>query len=130
MHGGVTGKASDGLPMSIQPGVRSQREPWDRYATLENPEGVRQPRNPFRVYKIYWFINPGLSLRSNPGLKLANAFGVNLVGPILQADNIILQTHNRNTHDNARTKLLRACLKSTTRIWIRSPGRTASRTLT
>jgi hypothetical protein len=23
-------------------------------------------------------VNPGLSLRANPGLKLANAFGVNL----------------------------------------------------
>jgi len=25
----------------------------------------------------FLFRNPGLSLRSNPGLKLANAFGVN-----------------------------------------------------
>ena len=33
--------------------------------------------NPFRV-KLYLFdLNPGLSLRSNPGLELANAFGVN-----------------------------------------------------
>ena len=29
MYGGVTGKASDGLPMSIQPRVRASREPWD-----------------------------------------------------------------------------------------------------
>jgi hypothetical protein len=29
---------------------------------------------------IVCFVNPGLSLRSNPGLKLANAFGVNLNG--------------------------------------------------
>jgi hypothetical protein len=29
---------------------------------------------------VYCFIfNPGLSLRSNPGLELANAFGVNLL---------------------------------------------------
>jgi hypothetical protein len=31
MHGGVTGKASDGLPMSIQPRVGAQRLPWERY---------------------------------------------------------------------------------------------------
>jgi hypothetical protein len=31
--------------------------------------------NPFRVEKIF-DAYPGLSLRSNPGLKLANAFGV------------------------------------------------------
>ena len=28
MHGGVTGKAGDSLPMSIQPRVRAPREPW------------------------------------------------------------------------------------------------------
>jgi len=32
--------------------------------------------NPFRVGLDFESINPGLSLRSNPGLKLANAFGV------------------------------------------------------
>jgi len=32
--------------------------------------------NPFRV-QWFWFMGyPGFSLRSNPGLKLANAFGV------------------------------------------------------
>jgi len=32
--------------------------------------------NPFRVSYSCFFITLGLSLRSNPGLKLANAFGV------------------------------------------------------
>jgi hypothetical protein len=32
--------------------------------------------NPFRVQNKFWRRFPGLSLRSNPGLKLANAFGV------------------------------------------------------
>jgi len=32
--------------------------------------------NPFRVSKNFMIADPGLSLRSNPGLKLANAFGV------------------------------------------------------
>ncbi|HSE19247.1 MAG TPA: hypothetical protein VLB46_19450, partial [Pyrinomonadaceae bacterium] len=42
----------------------------------ENPERVRQSRNPFRVQNLFCFAFPGFSLRSNPGLKLANAFGV------------------------------------------------------
>src|ERR1041384_4817502 len=32
--------------------------------------------NPFRVGTLFLYLFPGLSLRSNPGLKLANAFGV------------------------------------------------------
>jgi len=32
--------------------------------------------NPFRVQSLFNVLIPGLSLRSNPGLKLANAFGV------------------------------------------------------
>ena len=34
-------------------------------------------RNPFRVGTTFVDITPGFSLRSNPGLRLANAFGVN-----------------------------------------------------
>jgi len=33
--------------------------------------------NPFRVQTLFNVLIPGLSLRFNPGLKLANAFGVN-----------------------------------------------------
>jgi len=42
-----------------------------------NPERVRQLPNPFRVWSRFENMFPGLSLRFNPGLKLANAFGVN-----------------------------------------------------
>jgi hypothetical protein len=41
-----------------------------------NPERVPLAANPFRVESIVVAVFPGLSLRSNPGLKLANAFGV------------------------------------------------------
>ena len=37
---------------------------------------VRNPSNPFRVITLFLLLVPGFSLRSNPGLKLANAFGV------------------------------------------------------
>jgi hypothetical protein len=39
-------------------------------------ERVYVGANPFRVKNKIEFIIPGLSLRSNPGLQLANAFGV------------------------------------------------------
>jgi len=39
-------------------------------------ERVRAAINPFRVEGLLYALIPGLSLRSNPGLKLANAFGV------------------------------------------------------
>jgi len=41
-----------------------------------NPEGVPLAANPVRVGVSFDGPTPGLSLRSNPGLKLANAFGV------------------------------------------------------
>jgi hypothetical protein len=42
-----------------------------------NPERVRLERNPYRVNPVFLMMIPGLSLRSNPGLRIANAFGVN-----------------------------------------------------
>jgi hypothetical protein len=41
-----------------------------------NPARVRLLANAFSVLFLFLFASPGLSLRSNPGLKLANAFGV------------------------------------------------------
>ena len=41
-----------------------------------NPEGVRPMANAFSVLANFYLLNPRLSLRSNHGLKLANAFGV------------------------------------------------------
>jgi hypothetical protein len=43
----------------------------------ENAEGVRLKTEPFQGLIKYFNRDPGLSLRSNPGLELANAFGVN-----------------------------------------------------
>ncbi|HSE17499.1 MAG TPA: hypothetical protein VLB46_10630 [Pyrinomonadaceae bacterium] len=48
-------------------------------STTINPQKafrLTQNANPFRVAIELDFSIPGLSLRSNPGLKLANAFGV------------------------------------------------------
>jgi hypothetical protein len=39
-------------------------------------ERVCQPPNPFQGSIKLWWLNPALSLSSNTGLKLANAFGV------------------------------------------------------
>jgi hypothetical protein len=41
-----------------------------------NPERVRLEEQPFQGSTTIYVLIPGLSLRSNPGLKLANAFGV------------------------------------------------------
>src|SRR5215213_8964587 len=61
--------SAHGLERSDNPGYQFK-------VHMLNPERVRQPPNPFRVIK-YLLLYPGLSLRSNPGLTLANAFGVN-----------------------------------------------------
>jgi hypothetical protein len=37
---------------------------------------VRLARNPFQGWNEFGDLIPGFSLRSNPGLELANAFGV------------------------------------------------------
>ena len=42
---------------------------------FSNAESVAQP-NAFSVDRFIFFVTSGFSLRSNPGLKLANAFGV------------------------------------------------------
>jgi len=48
-----------------------------------NPERVRRLANPFRVNSEIELQIPGLSLRSNPGLELANAFGVSIANLLL-----------------------------------------------
>jgi hypothetical protein len=47
-----------------------------RHIISVNPERVRRLANPFRVWTPFSLKDPGFSLHSNPGLKLANAFGV------------------------------------------------------
>jgi len=57
---------------------------WSTATTLglgtKNPSTLKAlgmcGHNPFRVQTDDGPVHPGLSLRSNPGLKLANAFGV------------------------------------------------------
>jgi hypothetical protein len=67
----------------FQPRVRAQREPWVILSPFAiNPERVRLVRNPFRVARTLVDIIPGFSLCSNPGLKLANAFGVGFLSRV------------------------------------------------
>ena len=64
--------------MSAQGWERSDN-PGDKIKKIIiNPERVRQPPNPYRVQCVFLVPVPGFSLCSNPGLTLANAFGVNL----------------------------------------------------
>src|SRR5215213_714736 len=60
---------SPGLERSDNPGI-------DNPHPCETLKRVRQPPNPFRVKGKSYNRHPGFSLRSNPGLTLANAFGV------------------------------------------------------
>ena len=60
--------------VNLNPGFEA-REPWANHKRRSNPERVRQSRNPFRVGRVFQLITQG-SRASNPGLKLANAFGV------------------------------------------------------
>jgi hypothetical protein len=63
------------------PGLERQRQPWVAIRILQlNPERVCLGRNPFRVELNVYALIPRLSLRSNLGLKLANAFGVKPFG--------------------------------------------------
>src|SRR5215208_5314920 len=62
---------------NFQPKVGAQRQPWVSTGEIVyNPEGVRQLANPFRVHLGSLFLTQGCRWCSNPGLELANAFGV------------------------------------------------------
>ena len=77
VHFEVTPKAlanfSPGLERSENPGTKTRKQ--------LNPVRVYCEANPYRVQETV-VIHPGLSLRSNPGLKLANAFGVFQTEPV------------------------------------------------
>jgi hypothetical protein len=64
---------------NFSPGLERKREPWDiifkSRPTLKGLGGWRT----LSGFHHYYVLIPGLSLRSNPGLKLANASGVILV---------------------------------------------------
>src|SRR5215217_499634 len=77
-----------------------------------NPEGVRQATNPFRVWSRLEIMSQGSRLRSNSGLKLANASGVFIqiqtyALPKLDAMTVKLRIF-RPLHSNEATRL--ACL--------------------
>src|SRR6185369_17975092 len=63
-----------------------------------NPERVKWLANPFRVECLFKILIPGLSLRSNPGLELANAFGVNFQ---THSFGVNFQTHSFGVISNA-----------------------------
>ena len=67
---------------NASPGLERKRQPWDLKQRLEptlKALGLCEG-NPFRVQRIGVALTPRLSLRSNPGLTLANAFGVRTIG--------------------------------------------------
>jgi hypothetical protein len=59
------------------PGLERQRQPWEQIIIIQKTlKRVSHKANPFQgCFELRRMI-PGFSLRSNPGLKLANAFGV------------------------------------------------------
>src|SRR6185369_4609735 len=63
------------LDVGSKPRVRACENPGTITKKRSNPERVPQLANPFRVDLGCWFQTQG-SRSSNPGLKLANAFGV------------------------------------------------------
>jgi hypothetical protein len=62
---------------NFSPGFEAKREPWDyEQNNCLNPARVPQLANPFRVTMNLESIPRVVACGSNPGLKLANAFGV------------------------------------------------------
>jgi hypothetical protein len=61
---------------NFSPGLARSDNPGTVSLSRDNPERVRQLPNPFQGLRALLIVNPGFSLSSNPGLKLANAFGV------------------------------------------------------
>jgi predicted outer membrane lipoprotein len=71
--------SSPGFERSENPGLN----PKYRF----NPEEGSSCGEPFQGLCLCYCLIPGLSLRSNPGLKLANAFGVIHIDPRLKLAN-------------------------------------------
>src|SRR5689334_24878310 len=60
---------------NFSPGLERSDNPGYGIRVQINPEGVRR-KPTLSGLNAFLFLDPGFSLRSNPGLKLANAFGV------------------------------------------------------
>jgi hypothetical protein len=67
--------------------VRSDNPGITALSGINNAESVGKLANSFRVENAFSVPFPGLSLRSNPGLKLANAEGVD--------ENLLKKTRTR-----------------------------------
>ena len=61
---------------NFSPGLRDNPGSAIRRSTQTLKGLIPRMPNAFSVYVAFCICAPGLSLRSNPGLKLANAFGV------------------------------------------------------
>ena len=63
---------------NFSPGFERSDNPGNKYKnSVPTLKGLGMCAiNPFRVGRFFRIDYPGFSLRSNPGLKLANAFGV------------------------------------------------------
>ena len=83
------------------------------FQIIYNPVRVRQLGNPYRVHLISCFSDPGLSLRSNPGLKLANAFGVILL-PFKLMHYLTIPASPAHGFMNFATPLMNICTASIT----------------
>jgi hypothetical protein len=63
---------------NCSPGFERRENPGDnRRQGLQTLKGFRAKQTLSGLKAIFCFVIPGFLLRSNPGLKLANAFGVN-----------------------------------------------------
>jgi len=61
---------------NFSPGFERSREPWGKIKIATKPWKGSPWEEPFQGSIAFLIMIPGFSLRSNPGLRLANAFGV------------------------------------------------------
>jgi hypothetical protein len=61
---------------NFSPGFEHRENPWDMIQIATKPWKGSPVGEPFQGLILFNVPIPGLSLRSNPGLKLANASGV------------------------------------------------------
>src|ERR1043165_4917712 len=61
---------------NFSPGLERQRQPWDQPQKNSTLKGFAKGGTPSGFRAISRFSSQGCRWRSNPGLKLANAFGV------------------------------------------------------
>ena len=107
---------------NLSPGFERSENPGTKPRFHSNPERVRQLPNPFRVDAPIFNRIPRLSLRSNPGLKLANAFGVQIA---FCPRNAAVKEALRRREIGTRTPLANTAIDAPARVRVSS--RTPSR---